>query len=884
MQKQAMKWLHNNRWGKLLLVVGIAVLLWLPRGFGLAGYATADENAWLTRSANFSWALARADWADTFQRHHPGVTVTWAGTLGFWTVYPAYSTETERNFGWLAEELTPFLRAHGHQPNDLLAAGRSFAVLFVVLALTTTFLFAWRLVGLWPALVGMLLLAFDPFHIAHSRLMHLDGLLSSFMLLAAVALLVALNRTERVHWQWSALFVAGLATGLAWLTRSPGLLLLPFAALLGSLRWAMAALQPDRGAIEQRASALFLLGRLIAWGSIGSVTFVLLWPAMWVAPWGSLSAVLSAANEYAAEGHADPIFFNGAIYNGDPGFWFYPITWLWRTTPVVLLGLLFALFAWGGRWMKRLRNRGGTAEEEITQACHRQLFSVGSLCLLALLFVLLMSMGAKKFDRYLLPVYPALDLVAGWGWVAACLWLRRRWPGAGRERALGLALLLVVGLQIATALPHYPYYLTYYNPLLGGGDRAVTVMQIGRGEGADRAATLLNRDLAEPAATTVASAFPNGPFSYFFQGRTVPPTFWQMADYAVLYMQDLQRRLPSPRQVAWLESLVPRQRIELHGIEYARVYDLQSAPTPTFVTTWAMAETALIRLNAYELTAGKVQPSETIRTTLYLENLAPIPGDLNVLVRLVGADGTEIVRSEGWPWGAPTSSWPQGEIRPDGHNLTMPATTPPGIYRLDVGFYVPESGQMLAASAVRSAQPLPDLVPLDFIEVGTPTAATAPAEGAAATTVPMSHTLGRFAELSGYAIAVDGPLLDSARPSLRAGETVTLTLAWQTLTTPPTDYTAFVHLVGEDGTLLTQQDQQPTAGFLPTTLWRSGQSVTDRYRLTLPATAPAGTYQLYVGLYELATLTRLPVRQANVVVGDRVPLLALEIVPTAPAE
>ncbi|MCB0187177.1 MAG: phospholipid carrier-dependent glycosyltransferase, partial [Caldilineaceae bacterium] len=153
------------------------------------------------------------------------------------TTYPNYPTDADRDFGWLAEELTPFLREHGHEPTELLAAGRQMAVLAIVLALTLSFLFLWRAWGMGPALAGGLLLAFDPFHIAHSRLMHLDGLLSSYMLLAVVALFVALDQQEERRWRWGALMVSAVATALAVLTRSPGIFLLPFAALVVFLQW-----------------------------------------------------------------------------------------------------------------------------------------------------------------------------------------------------------------------------------------------------------------------------------------------------------------------------------------------------------------------------------------------------------------------------------------------------------------------------------------------------------------------------------------------------------------------------------------------------------------------------------------------------------------------
>lgn len=865
----------GRQWWRVLIVLSIGVIFWLPRGFGLDRYATADENAWLTRSANFYRALARGDWADTFQRHHPGVTMTWAGTLGFLTTYPAYRNDADRDFGWLAEELTPFLREHGHEPAELLAAGRGFAVLFIVLALTLSFLFAWRAWGLWPALVGSLLLAFDPFQIAHSRLMHLDGLLSSFMLLAVVALFVALDQKEARRWQWGALTTAGVAAGLAWLTRSPGLFLLPFAGLMGLLLWLFAFWR--RSHVQERnlrTTTWFLLTTLGIWVAVAAATFYLLWPAMWVEPLGSLREVLSAANAYAEEGHADPIFFNGSIYNGDPGFWFYPLTFLWRTTPLVLVGLLLALVSLyplpaspasrGGensRWVPfgRGAGRGGVA--------------VLLLVFFALCFVLFMDLGAKKFDRYLLPIYPALDLVAGMGLAAVAGWLWQRWQRRSAQIGIALLAMLLTVSQGALALPHYPYFLTYYNPLLGGGQAAPTVMQIGRGEGADLAAQVLNQQMPASNAQvpTAASAFPNGPFSYFFEGRTVPPTYWSLADYAVLYTQDVQRQMPSARQVGWLESLPPLAQIDLHGIDYARIYALANVPTPAFVTEWAQGDEAQIRLNSYELTAGVVQPGEAVHTIFYLENLAPIDDNLNVLVRLVGTDGNELVRAEGWPWGAETSTWQVGDIWPDGHTLLIPPTAAPGYYRLELGFYEPTSQDLLHAKQAGSGNALPDLVPVDYLQVGM--LAQEPM-------VPFDepYQLGESATLLGYTTATStGRQIDIRRVPLLPGEDLHLTLFWHAQGNSATDYSVFVHVLDSNGAMLTQQDGQPVQGFLPTSLWHKRQIIADTHTLTIPAGAALGEYPIQVGLYDLNTGTRLPIRQGATLLGDTIPLTRLVI-------
>ncbi|MCB0090200.1 MAG: hypothetical protein KDE54_19985, partial [Caldilineaceae bacterium] len=202
--------------GRLWLLTGLmALLIWLPRGLALDHFVTADEHAWLARSGNFYRALVLGDYAATFQRYHPGVTVTWAGLFGYLWRYPAYAAEAPREFGWLTEEIEPFLRSKGIEPIEMLAAGRTFIVLFITLALTASFGLAVRLLGWQAASLGMLLVALDPFHVGLSRLMHLDGLLSSFALLSVLAFL-SFSTTHKI----AMLLLSSLGAGLAWLTRS----------------------------------------------------------------------------------------------------------------------------------------------------------------------------------------------------------------------------------------------------------------------------------------------------------------------------------------------------------------------------------------------------------------------------------------------------------------------------------------------------------------------------------------------------------------------------------------------------------------------------------------------------------------------------------------
>ena len=84
-------------------------------------------------------------------------------------------------------------------------------------------------------------------------------------------------------------------------------------------------------------------------------------------------------------------------------------------------------------------------------------------------------------------------------------------------------------------------------------------------------------------------------------------------------------------------------------------------------------------------------------------------------------------------------------------------------------------------------------------------------------------------------------------------------LYWQALKPISYDYTVFVHLRDRAGHNVAQADHQPLAPVYPPTLWPVGETIRERSVLTLPEGIAAGTYDVWIGLYRLDTLERLPV-------------------------
>jgi 4-amino-4-deoxy-L-arabinose transferase-like glycosyltransferase len=561
----------------LLALIVVILALWLPRGLGLDQFVTPDESLWLTRSANFYEALAQGDLASTYQREHPGVTVMWAGTASFLLRYPEYR-DSQR--GQLTnDEFDEFMgrRARPVTPLQLLVTARALLILAQVLILALCYLYARRLLGRLPAFLGFLLVAFDPFHLALTRLLHLDGPYSNLVLLALLAFVAYLRHRRKRD-----LLLSGLAAGLSGLTKTPALFLIPVVGLLALLE----ARSRSRMDGEHRLAGQLRLAGLpvlwaqlrpwLAWLALSALVFTLLWPSMWVQPLQTLANLLDGALRVVEAGHNSAVFFNGqVITDGNLGlsyFYYYPLTYLWRATLPVLLGL--ALAAWGV-----LAQRAPFDRPEARQA------ALG-LLLLGMIFVVGFTLAEKKFDRYLLPAYAPLDILAGMGWSCLVMEMATAHKGLlktyGRLTAL-LIVLLIVALQAGLSMKTFPYYFTYYNPLLGGGSQAPEVMHVGWGEGLDQAARYLNQkpDAAQLSAISWGST---GCLSYFFAGSTRSILLEQTtdevqlkrlldSDYAVIYINQVQAQLASP-VLEYVAQLKPEQTIWLNGIRYADIYKI----------------------------------------------------------------------------------------------------------------------------------------------------------------------------------------------------------------------------------------------------------------------------------------------------------------------
>ncbi len=274
-----------------------------------------------------------------------------------------------------------------------------------------------------------------------------------------------------------------------------------------------------------------------------------------------------------------------------------------------------------------------------------------------------------------------------------------------------------------------------------------------------------------------------------------------------------------------------------------------------------------IELVHYELERSPRWPGENISITLHwrsrqmmsqpyvivfylLDHMARIGGQLN------------------WSLGGhyPNVLWAPGEYVPETYQLPVYPHAPPGLYTIQLGLFYTTNERgggaytWLPLKSVSSQMP-PDRLYLGQIRVKDVAEGGTPSH-------PRLVTLGDQIQLLGY------DLSPSLGTPLSLGQTLRLTLYWQALRPPEGDYTVFTQLLGPDGLVWGQQDNQPQGGRYPTSQWEVNQTVVDRYELSLRSDAPQGSYRLLVGMYLLASGRRLPAVLSN---GTRLPNDAISL-------
>jgi 4-amino-4-deoxy-L-arabinose transferase-like glycosyltransferase len=338
------------------------------------------------------------------------------------------------------------------------------------------------------------------------------------------------------RWIWA--LVSGCLAGLAMLTKGTAVLLVPTLLLLALVE----AWRAPPGATAWKPAA-----RQISVWAMAAIASLSIWPALLVDPVGTFVQTAEFVRDRG--GHTGEL---------QQGLLFVPIALALRLGPATVLGVVFlAVFGAPRRWWR----------------------PIGSIVAFVLMFGLAVAMSRKEADRYLLPVFPPLGVLAALGWWSAS----RRLAAVLRvPRAVPLSIALAGLLQIWPLLATSSDPLAAYNPLVGGADAAEASISVGWGEGLDEAGMFLAR---QPDAERLVVGIWDDMLANFeahAPGRVVGikfgargsvrnPEALAQANYYIDYIRPRQQNLV-PSQ---LLNRRPELVVSINGLEYVRVYRLK---------------------------------------------------------------------------------------------------------------------------------------------------------------------------------------------------------------------------------------------------------------------------------------------------------------------
>ncbi len=753
----------------------------LPRLYALGSFLTIDEVKWAEGAAQFIIALYSGDLARTYWHFFPGITITWGNAPALWGVCST------------APDLTGCINTQVEKLPQTIGWLRLSPVLLTSLGIVGCYLLSHRLLEPKVALLTALLLAFDPFFVAHSRILNGDAGAAILMFLALLAFLIYWLEQPLARRRWRFLLLSGGLAGLACLTKLPAPLIGFFIGGVGLVGLALDWPKAGGAAVGQWLAAL------VIWAGLALLLFVAIWPALWVAPLETLRQMYVDAFEVGGVGAGHDTFFLGQV-SADPGAWFYPYVIAFRLTPIVMLGLIitavwlllpltyfvlrtaYYLFRHTPLqpidYLARFTLHASCFTLSVSRLTYptSRAICVTLIMLVYVVFIILFAnLSPKKLDRYVMAVIPPLILLAAFGLdyglklVAAAYkkytaaerqpsaalmstrsdsppekfspelgdtgpvgwgikkWVKNKgkippspnpgpkWLGENFSSHLYYAVVVVLAAgQLLFAILAAPYYLTYYNPLLGGVKCIAARAPVGWGEGLEQAAAYLN-GLPNAESLTVSSWY-SDIFNPYFLGRRASfaddGRAQLAADYVVFYINQIQRQKPSPglvdyfraREPVFVVAVTPTgQTINSNGlagigdnVPWVEVYQAPAAQS----AGGAPKIDGVAQLLAYKAAGNRsstqaaeeqgAEGQETegenslaeneVAVTLYLRVLGPLPENASFAAGLVSNQ-----RHGYWRTTETVGEWSPGNIVEWRGILTLPTGLPAGDYRLWTG-------------------------------------------------------------------------------------------------------------------------------------------------------------------------------------------------------
>jgi hypothetical protein len=276
-----------------------------------------------------------------------------------------------------------------------------------------------------------------------------------------------------------------------------------------------------------------------------------------------------------------------------------------------------------------------------------------------------------------------------------------------------------------------------------------------------------------------------------------------------------------------------------------------------------------IELVDYDYSVRRVGQGKGFAVKLLWRALKQPVDNYTLLVEVIDAKDNILRAVEHQPVGgqAPTATWQAGQFVRDQVDLVVPASAPTGqnTLRVRLSWLRPDGSKL---NVRRWFLPMGDTLDLGWLSV-------TEKEGRVFEMPAMQHTieanLENKARLIGYNVfpaSEPNPLTQRFAGQISQKDCmidptachVHFDFYWQGLEEMEQSYYIFLHVVDEQGQIVTQHDQEPGERRKhPTTGWLPGEVITHPVDIHLPADIAPGQYTLYIGMYLPPDGPRLPV-------------------------
>lgn len=400
------------------LFLGLFVALFLfTRLPGLShDNVNPDGVNWHERSQQFVNGLKYLQLEKTYQHYQPGTTL-------MWITGPTVELVKQLNHG--SEVYNEITFPVFHYIAKVTLIFKQLALTIIAFYLLDKFL-GWK-----KSLAIITFLSFEPFFVGNSRVLHLDVLLTFYLL---NGLLLAYWHLKRFN-LWKALF-AGVFFGLAFLTKSVGIGGFLFAAGIGGIYLLFRK--------EYKNALFYILSILLP----SFLAIFILLPAFWVDFKYVVEQIYDGVARVGVKSGHNQLFFGQETR--DPGVFFYPLVLFLKTSALLWVGLLLYTANFFIYFKSLIKKK------ELTLTLYLGIFYLG--------YLLVMTIGSKKIDRYLIPMFPYFVMLSVYGYNQVYRYAEDLLKNKLVLGIFSVFVFMSLGMPLIT---RYPYYFTYTNPLFG---------------------------------------------------------------------------------------------------------------------------------------------------------------------------------------------------------------------------------------------------------------------------------------------------------------------------------------------------------------------------------------------------------------------------------